>query len=40
MVPLAGYKLINENSQTQARGVDAYIKNNLKYLQRRDNVWI
>jgi len=33
---LPGYNLINENSQTQAGGVGAYIKNNLKYLQRRD----
>jgi len=30
------YSFINENSQTQAGGVGAYIKNNLKYLQRRD----
>ena len=33
---LPGYNFINENSQTQARGVGAYIKNSLKYLQRRD----
>jgi len=33
---LPGYNFINENSQTQAEGVGAYIKNNLKYLQRRD----
>jgi len=38
IVPLSGYKFINENSQTPARGVDAYKKNNLKYRQRRDNV--
>ena len=30
---LPGYNFINENSQTQAEGVSAYIKNNLKYLQ-------
>jgi len=33
---LPGYNFINENSRTQAGGVSAYIKNNLKYLQRRD----
>jgi len=33
---LPGYNFIDENSQTQAGGVGAYIKNNLKYLQRRD----
>ena len=33
---LPGYNFINENSQTQARGVGAYIKNSLKYLQQRD----
>jgi len=33
---LPGYNFINENSQTQAGGVGAHIKNNLKYLQRRD----
>jgi len=46
---LPGYNFINENSQTQAGGVGAYIKNNLKYLQRRDlqfkihgceNIWL
>ena len=46
---LPGYTFINENSQTQAGGVGAYIKNNLKYLQRRDlqfkmygceNIWL
>jgi len=31
-----GYNFININSQTQVGGVGAYIKNNLKYLQRRD----
>ena len=33
---LPGYNFINENSQMQAGGVGAYIKNSLKYLQRRD----
>jgi len=33
---LPGYNFINKNSQTQAGGEGAYIKNNLKYLQRRD----
>jgi len=33
---LPGYNFTKENSQTQAGGVGAYIKNNLKYLQRRD----
>jgi len=33
---LPGYNSINENSQTKAGVVGAYIKNNLKYLQRRD----
>jgi len=46
---LPDYNFINENSETQAGGVDAYIKNNLKYLQRRDlqfkingceNIWL
>ena len=46
---LPGYNFINENSQTQAGGVGAYIKNNLKYLQRRvlqfkihgcENIWL
>jgi len=46
---LPGYNFINENSQTQAGGVGAYIKNNLKYVQRRDlqfkmhgceNIWL
>jgi len=46
---LPGYNFIKENSQTQAGGVGAYIKNNLKYLQRRDlqfkmygceNIWL
>ena len=46
---LPGYNFINENSQTQAGGVGAYIKNTLKYLQRRDlqfkihgceNIWL
>jgi len=34
--PLPGYNFINENSQSQAGSVGAYIKNNLKYLQQRD----
>jgi len=29
---LPGYNFINENSQMQAGGVGAFIKNNLKYL--------
>ena len=33
---LPGYNFTNENSQTQAGGVGAYINNNLKYVQRRD----
>ena len=46
---LPGYNFINKNPQTQAGGVGAYIKNNLKYLQRRDlqfkmhgceNIWL
>jgi len=46
---LPGYNFINENSQTLAGGVCAYIKNNLKYLRRRDlqfkmhgceNIWL
>jgi len=46
---LPGYNFINENSQTQAGGVGAYIKNDLMYLQRRDlqlkmhgceNIWL
>ena len=46
---LPGYNFINENSQTQAGSVGAYIKNNLKYLQRSDlqfkmhgceNIWL
>jgi len=46
---LPGYNFINENSQTQAGGVGAYMKNNLKYLQRRElqfkmhgceNIWL
>ena len=46
---LPGYDFINENSQTQAGAVGAYITNNLKYLQRRDlqfkmhgceNIWL
>jgi len=36
IAPLPDYNFINENSQTQAGGVGAYIKNILKYLQRRD----
>ena len=46
---IPGYSFINENSQTQAGGVGAYLKDNLKYLQRRDlqfkmygceNIWL
>ena len=46
---LPGYNFTNENSQTQAGGVGAYINNNLKYVQRRDlqskmhgceNIWL
>jgi len=36
IAPLPGYNFSNENSQTQAWGVGAYMKNNLKYRQRRD----
>jgi len=45
---LPGYSFFNENSQTQAGGVGAYTKNNLKYLRRDlqfkmhgcENVWL
>ena len=46
---LLGYNFINKNPQTQAGGVGVYIKNNFKYLQRRDvpfklhgceNIWL
>jgi len=33
---LPGYNFINKNSETQAGGEGAYVKNYLKYLQRRD----
>ena len=37
IAPLPGYNFISRRkSQTQAGGVGAHIKNNLKYLQRRD----
>ena len=33
---LPGYNFINKNSETQAGGEGAYVKNYLKYLQRHD----